>query len=141
MIDVFGYTIPRLHEGKKWYVDFYAIDPSTGEARRKKFYVPDMKTKRERRAFADSLIERVTSKLRIGWNPWVLNENIRSATPFDEVLERYISNLSKSYRKSSVENYTSRAKILRDYIATLSMPPMYAYTMTAFSSMTFLTGS
>ena len=40
LIDVFGYTIPRLHEGKKWYVDFYAIDPSTGEARRKKFYVP-----------------------------------------------------------------------------------------------------
>ena len=111
---MFGYTIPRLHEGKKWYVDFYAIDPSTGEARRKKFYVPDMKTKRERRAFADSLIERVASKLRIGWNPWVLNENIRSATPFDEVLEHYISNLSKSYRKSSVENYTSRAKILRD---------------------------
>ncbi len=127
LINVLGYTFPRLHEGKEWYIDFYSIDPSTGEPRRKKFYIPAMKNKRERRAFADALIERTASKLRIGWNPWVLNENIRSSTPFDEVLDKYLSNLSRSYRKSSVNNYTSRAKILRDYISTLSAPPMYAW--------------
>ena len=35
--ELIGFTYPKLHEGKSWYVDFYALDPSTGEMRRKKF--------------------------------------------------------------------------------------------------------
>ena len=30
-----GYTAPRLHDGREWYIDFYIIDPATGEPRRK----------------------------------------------------------------------------------------------------------
>lgn len=29
-----GYTYPKLHKGKEWYVDFYALDPATDTMRR-----------------------------------------------------------------------------------------------------------
>ena len=25
-----GFTYPKLHEGKTWFVDFFALDPATG---------------------------------------------------------------------------------------------------------------
>lgn len=35
LVNVMGYTAPRLHDGREWYIDFYIIDPATGEPRRK----------------------------------------------------------------------------------------------------------
>lgn len=34
-----GYTYPKLHKGKEWYVDFYALDPATNTMRRKKYSI------------------------------------------------------------------------------------------------------
>jgi hypothetical protein len=34
--DILGYVPPELHQGKEWYIDFYARDPLTGEMRRKR---------------------------------------------------------------------------------------------------------
>ena len=34
-----GYTYPKLHKGKEWYVDFYALDPATDTMRRKKYSI------------------------------------------------------------------------------------------------------
>ncbi len=36
--ELVGYTYPKLHKGKEWYVDFYARDPATNKMRRKKSY-------------------------------------------------------------------------------------------------------
>jgi hypothetical protein len=41
--ELLGFTYPKLHDGKSWYVDFYAVDPSTGEMRRKKYKLDGLK--------------------------------------------------------------------------------------------------
>lgn len=138
LVDVLGYTLPKLHEGKKWYVDFYAPDPETKEVRRKKYYVDGVKGKRARRAAADSIIAKLTTKLRSGWNPWAETKCASGTKLFNEVLDSYLNNLGKSHRKSSVYNYTSRAKVLREYIATLKTPPLYAYQFDRTFCMGFL---
>ena len=35
--DIIGYTLPRLHTGKDWYVDFYVYDPTIDGLKRKKY--------------------------------------------------------------------------------------------------------
>ena len=90
MVDVLGYTLPKLHEGKKWYVDFYAPDPETKEVRRKKYYVDGVKGKRARRAAADSIIDKLTTKLRSGWNPWAETKCASGTKLFNEVLDSYL---------------------------------------------------
>ena len=72
---VLGYTFPRLHTGKEWYVDFQAIDPETGFLKRKKYYITSQKSKREMRKSADALIEKLGIQLRQGWTPWETNKN------------------------------------------------------------------
>lgn len=121
---VLGYTFPRLHEGKHNYVDFQAIDPETRKLKRKKYYVSG-RNKREMRATAAMLIEKLNSKLRNGWTPWAQSDS-RGAKLLEEVLEKYLVSVEKSTRKSSTDNYRSRVNVLREYISTLSAPPMYA---------------
>lgn len=38
-----GFTYPRLHTGKSWYVDFTSFDPATGTMRRKKYMLDSVK--------------------------------------------------------------------------------------------------
>lgn len=131
ILNVLGYSSPRLHEGKRWYVDFYAADPSTGEPRRKKYYVDSVAGKRARREFASSLIERLGVKLRSGWNPWAETKSLAGTKLLDDVLETYLNSLKASYRQKSVYDYCSRANVFREYIASLCAPPMYVFQFDA----------
>ena len=36
-----GFTYPVLHQGKRWFVDFFAMDPSCNEMRRKKYFISE----------------------------------------------------------------------------------------------------
>ena len=67
--ELLGFTYPKLHSGKSWYVDFYAIDPSTGEMRRKKYKLDGIKKITEKKRRAAEIIEAVTRQPRGGWNP------------------------------------------------------------------------
>lgn len=35
--NIVDYTLPKLHTGKNWYVDFTCFDPADGKMRRKKY--------------------------------------------------------------------------------------------------------
>lgn len=130
IVNVLGYSIPTLHEGKQWYVDFYALDPTTKEVRRKKYYITKEPTKRAMRLSANTLIDKLSTNLRRGWNPWLDNKNTKSATPFQTVLDKYLNYLQVSHRARSIVSYTSRVRMLREYMETLQSPPMYAIDYT-----------
>ena len=127
MGDVLGFTYPKLHKGKDWYIDFYAFDPAMGKLRRKKYMLSNIPKITERRRRSDELIEGLTRKLRSGWNPWVESDGVRGYTLFDECLERYVDYVCKMGRKETIQNYTSRVKVLRDYVSTRTLPIKYVY--------------
>lgn len=127
LCDVLGYSFPRLHEGKEWYIDFVCLDPAGQEARRKKYYVPADKSKRRRRALAQLMIERLNVKLREGWNPWADNKSNKNYAKLEEVFERFELGLKDTFRPSSVHSYRSMMKIFREYLSSLNPVPAYAY--------------
>ena len=122
-----GYTYPKLHKGKEWYVDFYALDPATDTMRRKKYSISTEFRVAERNRRATEIINVVSSKLMKGWNPWVQTDNSRAYVLFEDCLERYLDYVDRMDRKKTRQSYHSRVNVLKEYIATRTTPFKYAY--------------
>ncbi|WP_407405526.1 hypothetical protein [Sodaliphilus sp.] len=75
--NVLGFTYPKLHQGKSWYIDFYAFDPADGKMRRKKYMLDSIEKVTERRKRAAEMMQAIMRQLRGGWNPWVNSDESR----------------------------------------------------------------
>lgn len=125
--EVLGFTYPKLHTGKSWYVDFTSLDPATGTMRRKKYMLDSIPKLTERRRRATELIESLLKMLRSGWSPWVdVNDN-RGYTLLEDALCKYEKSLEKQPKLKTRQNYGSRLNVLREYIRQLVIPPKYIY--------------
>lgn len=115
-----GFTLPRLHKGKNWYVDFFAYDPVSDRMKRKKYMLDRQKRSNERYIMAAMLITNITQRLIQGWNPWVNNDSTRHMTGFAEVLTAY-----RQYVEALETKGTLRHKTAYDYLSRLGSLEMY----------------
>lgn len=129
--EVLGFTYPKLHTGKSWYVDFFSLDPATGTMRRKKYMLDSIGKVTERRKRAQELIESLLKLLRSGWSPWVNVEDNRGYTLLEDALEKYEKSLEKLPKLKTRQSYSSRLNVLREYIKAQVIPPLYVYQFNA----------
>lgn len=122
-----GFTYPKLHTGKNWYIDFYALDPATGEMRRKKYMLDGLDKVSQKRRKAAEIIEQIMRKLREGWNPWVNSQESRGFTTLQDCLDRYMEYVAKKSRSKTKHSYQSRVNILLQYLSSCVTPIKYAY--------------
>lgn len=122
-----GFTYPKLHTGKSWYIDFLAYDPAEGRMKRKKYTLDNIPTKTQRRIRAAELISSTLALLRTGWSPWVDASAARSYTLLEVALGKYERYLERLSRYQTRKMYQSRVNILREYNATLPIPIKYVY--------------
>ncbi len=125
--ELVGYTYPKLHKGKEWYVDFYARDPATNKMRRKKYWIGSELRVSERVRRATEIINVISKQLMEGWNPWVTTDLSRGYVLFDNCLERYLDYIDRMDRKKTRQSYRSRVNILREFITSQVNPIKYAY--------------
>ena len=117
---IIGFTLPRLHTGKNWYVDFFAYDPVSNGMKRKKYMLDREKRASERRIMATLLISNLTQRLIQGWNPFVRNDSTRHLTPFAQVLKGY-----RDYVGAMEAKGTLRHKTAYDYLSRVSSLECY----------------
>ena len=130
--EVLYYTLPKLHTGKYWYVDFCCLDPATKEMKRKKYMLNNIEKITERRKMAAEIIANVTHRLRSGWNPWAEVSNSRQYAKWDDVILLYTRYLDKLYstkviKESTLTDYRKRIKVLKDYSQKMPVPITYIY--------------
>lgn len=125
--ELFGFTYPKLHTGKKWFIDFFALDPLTGTMRRKKYHIDNIEKIGERRKYAAELIAITLKKLRSGWNPWVNTQESRGFTFLSDCLTRYMEYIERKSRTKTKHSYQSRVNILNQYLSSCVLPIKYAY--------------
>lgn len=130
--DILSYTLPKLHTGKTWYIDFMCYDPSEQKMKRKKYMLDGIDKVTERRKRAADIIASVTSRLRSGWNPWVELSNSRQYAKFDAVMELYVKYLKKLYDTQAIKentylDYNKRIRVLKEYMQNHALPIMYVY--------------
>ena len=141
--DVLPYTLPQLHTGKSWYVDFKCFDPVSGTMRRKKYQLDRYKKISERRSRASEIIYTVTSRLRSGWNVWVKVESTREHTPFSECLELYKAYLGRSAENGAMKpktayGYLSYLGIFTEWLSSRIVPVKFCYQIDQFLVSDFL---
>jgi integrase len=115
-----GYSLPTLHTGKTWYVDFRALDPLDGKMKRKKYMLDGIAKISDRRRRAVQLIAVLSQRLVAGWNPWNDSTNERHFTKYHNVLDLYTKYLTKLQstgvmKQKTFYDYQSRLKVLREY--------------------------
>lgn len=130
--EILHYTLPKLHTGKYWYVDFCCLDPVTQEMKRKKYMLNNIEKITERRKMAAEIIATVTNRLRSGWNPWADVSNSRQYSKFDDVVQVYIRylqklHMSKTIKDSTYTDYRKRIRVLSEYNNNHAFPIMYIY--------------
>lgn len=104
--DVSTYSVPRLHEGKKWFVDFLCFDPVAGRMRRKKYHLDGIRSVRERRRRAAELIATLLARLRRGWNCWACVESSRGYVLYEKVKAEYGTYIDKLLRTGAIREST-----------------------------------
>lgn len=117
---IIGYTLPKLHTGKNWYIDFKAYDPLEQKMKRKKYMLDSIDKVTERKKRATETIATLTNRLRSGWNPWADTSNSRQYTKFTDVIElyhKYLLKLQKSkvFKENTILDYQKRIKVLVAY--------------------------
>lgn len=118
--NILTYTLPKLHTGKNWYIDFKSYDPLEQKMKRKKYMLDGIDKVTERKRRAAEIITTLTNKLRNGWNPWADASNSRQYTLFIDVIELYHKYLVKLCNAKTIKNntlldYKKRIKILSEY--------------------------
>ncbi|WP_289770889.1 tyrosine-type recombinase/integrase [Paramuribaculum intestinale] len=112
-----GYTYPRLHTGKSWYVDFYAIDPATNMFRRKKYCLNRIPSKKLRREQATEMITTLLNLLRSGWNPWQLFIVDDSSTLLKNAFDLYKEHIKRQLKERSITTNLSFLHLFSDYLS------------------------
>ena len=130
--DIVGFTLPRLHTGKSWYVDFFAWDPVSNGMKRKKYMLDRQKSRSERHVMAAMLITNITRRLIRGWNPWVRDDGTRHLAEFREVLGKYSEYICAMETQGALKHktaydYLSRVGTLTTYIQECNIPIRFIY--------------
>ena len=129
---IIPYTLPKLHTGKNWYIDFKAYDPLEQKMKRKKYMLDSIAKISDRKKRGAEIIANATSRLRSGWNPWIEASTERQYAKFSEVTSLYIRYIEKltsnnTLKKKTAYDYQSRMNMLLEYNSTRSNPITYIY--------------
>lgn len=141
--EIVGFTIPKLHRGKQWYVDFFAYDPGRGNMRRKKYMLDHYKKKKERMTVASILIHNLIEKLKAGWNPYTNASRTRQFTELPVVLERYKAFILKQKERGTMKqkthiDYSSRLKVFELFLKETGTVIKYVYQFNSALVIDFL---
>ena len=137
------FTLPRLHKGKQWYVDFFAYDPARDKMRRKKYMLDHYKNEQDRENVAAILIHNIFEKLKVGWNPFVNARKTRQFTEFSTVLQRYhdytvVAEQKGMLRAKTAVDYRSRLNQMKIYLQEVDTGIKYVYQFDRSFAIDFL---
>lgn len=133
--DILPYTYPSFYQGKQCYIGFYAIDPATGQMKRKRYKLDHIRGKKQRRRYAQRMIYEIMDKLDRGWNPWVHEEPQVAAPGFDETCDNYkdyVDARSKkgTLRPDTARSYHSYLRVFREWCADRKQPITKCHQLT-----------
>jgi integrase len=136
--DILGYVPPELHEGKTWFIDYYARDPVSGNIRRKRIKCNRIKSVAARRLWARQVMAEITRKLQAGWTPFAETEPGHAFVTMEEALAQWDRSKQRQLRHSSPYSYTSISSVLREWCREQDLLKKYVHAFTAGHAASFM---
>lgn len=129
---ILGYTLPTLHKGKNWYIDFASYDPISQRMKRKKYMLNRYKNISDRKKIASEIIANLSIRLRSGWSPWISSESDRKFIKLSTALDLYykyldISDENRTMKHNTILDYRKRLKVFIIYNNLREQPIEYTY--------------
>ena len=129
---IYPWTYPMLHKGKRWYVDFYILDPASNTMRRKKYMLSRYKKVKAKNEMAKQKIDWIVTEVKHGWNPFVSARTTREFTSWNTVFTRYkeyllVAGRKKLLKDKTVYDYQSRVKNFEQFLTETDTHLIYIY--------------
>lgn len=118
------YIPAKLHEGKRWYVDYYVKTPVSNELKRKQIKLNRIKNLAERRRFAKRLVQKINIKLANGWNPLIEKDAGKSFFTLKQVSEIYLKD-KRTLRPATKKTYVELQNRLLDWVKKVYKEDLY----------------
>lgn len=131
-----GYIPAKVTANKRWYVEWYSVNPDTGKLQRKRVSVPHIKPLALRRKYANDMVLEINAQLAAGWNPFLRLGNPKEYALFDDICEsyyRYLYKMTESHllRPKTYNGYVSYLKLFREWNRQRAKPVAYIYQLKA----------
>ena len=110
------YIPPRLTEGKEWYISYSVINPETKKMKRFRIKCNREHNLRERRKIAKTIIAGLSTRLAMGWSPFVETKAPKSYALLFNALDSFISIKEKETESNSMRSYRSFIKIFKNWL-------------------------
>lgn len=138
-IPYLDYLPPRLTEAKEWYISYSVKDPATSKMKRFRIKVNRIKSLKERRAAAKTLMARLTEQLALGWNPILEKEAPKAYTRLFDAMDTFLKIKGKETEANSMRSYQSYIKILKNWLKEYGFKEdMYACSFTKTVALDFM---
>lgn len=103
-----------------WMVEYWCEDPNEGAMKRVRIRVDRIRKRYARVAEANAHIAKIVLDLNMrlvnGWNPFVHEENARSYSSFDSVVDAYIKEKEKELRPDTMRCYRSFTSTFLNFV-------------------------
>lgn len=116
----------ELHEGKEAYVSYYALNPVTNKLQRKKIKLNRISNPKERKRFANHIVDELNRKLYSGWNPFTEENAPKGFNYLIDIFGVFIRSKEKELRSDSMRSYRSFVKTFSEWLNKTDRAKMYA---------------
>lgn len=122
-----NYEYAELSNGKRCYVHYRVLNPTTGRLERKRIYIDHVKEVKLRERYARKLCNKINDKLEQGWNPFVTNVNNKQYTEIRKAFD-YLLTFKGSYlSKRGLDTYKNRIGIFFEYLKRRKMEGTFVF--------------
>lgn len=132
-----NYTYAELCKGKRWYVHYRVINPSTGTLERKRIYIDKYNDTKLKERFARKLCTKINDKLDQGWNPFIAEKDNRQYTEITKAFDFLMLYKGKFLSKRSKISYDSRVRIFFEYLKIRKMDKIFIFEFSDRNAMDF----
>ncbi|MCR4612682.1 MAG: site-specific integrase [Bacteroidaceae bacterium] len=132
--DILAFTPPKLHQGKKWFVDFLCYDPVTETMRRKKYHLDGIKKISDRKRHGAELVSKLLYRLHQGWNPWAEVSSTRQFASLSNIFDLFVRCIQRqrdtgAMRQKTYHSYHSMLARFREWCESCPIRLVYVYQL------------
>lgn len=113
--------------GKRWYIYFRALNPSSGKLERKRLYVDRVKDLKLRDRFARKICNKINDKLDQGWNPFIAEKENRQYTDIRKAFDYLLLYKGSYLSKRGLDTYKSRIGIFLEYLKIKKLDHIFIF--------------
>jgi integrase len=122
-----NYRYAEIAKGKRWYIFYMALNPSSGILERKRMYLDHIGDAKLRERYGRKLCTKINDKLDQGWNPFIAEKENRQYTKIRKAFDYLLVYKGSYLSKRGIDTYRSRIGVFFDYLKAHKLDTLFIF--------------